>query len=69
MNSKGLGPFKIVCAWCGKVESRPHDANIMKARGPQPAQPISHTICDSCFVKERAAVEQVIKARRKRSSA
>ncbi|MEZ0231114.1 MAG: hypothetical protein ACAI25_21035 [Planctomycetota bacterium] len=69
MTSKGFGTFQIICAWCGRVESRPAAAPEGKTRGPQPASPISHTICEKCFVKERAEVERVVQARRKRSSA
>jgi hypothetical protein len=60
--------FQIVCAWCGRVESRPAPPPESK-RAPTPALPISHTICDTCFVKERAEVERVVQAKRKRSSA
>jgi hypothetical protein len=69
-NEKSL--FTVVCAWCGRGETRtPTDAekNVEKNGAPTPALPISHTICDGCYVKERANVEQVVKARRKRTSA
>jgi hypothetical protein len=74
--------FQVICAWCGKVESRPAQPQTdapSAARGPvvfdakppapTPALPVSHTICEECFVKERASVERVVKYRRKRSSA
>jgi hypothetical protein len=62
---KGSGKLQVVCAWCGRVESRPQAPEGVAA----PAAPISHTICDACFVKERAEVERIVKGRRKRSSA
>jgi len=57
-----------VCAWCGRIESP-----IVEATGnkvvPTPALPVSHTICGSCFVREYAEVERVIKARRRKTGA
>lgn len=74
MTSQGPGKkptstqFQVICAWCGKVESRP-TPQTQQPETPQPALPVSHTICEECFVKERASVERVVKYRRKRSSA
>ncbi len=69
-SSKGSGyGFNIVCAWCGRSESLEIPPPEGALPRNTPALPVSHTICDDCFVRERAEVERVVKARRKRSSA
>ncbi|MBI3724444.1 hypothetical protein HY251_10895 [bacterium] len=76
--------FKIVCAWCGKTEEHPLppptvvDLVRTKVAGREtiavpptslPRPLVSHTICDTCFVRERALAERIATARRRRSSA
>jgi hypothetical protein len=39
--------FRIVCAWCGKVE-----------QDGSPNAPTSHTICESCAVMLLATIEE-----------
>lgn len=65
--SKEPRKFNVVCAWCGRVET-PATPGGSKA-APSPALPVSHTICDTCFARERAEVERVVRMRRKKSSA
>jgi hypothetical protein len=67
---KGTGNgFTTVCAWCGRGDSRETRPPEGSLPAKTPALPISHTICDECFKRERAEVERVVKARRKRNSA
>ncbi len=66
-NNDASSTIQRICAWCGRIETPIGEAT---SKGPAavPALPISHTICSTCFVREKAEVERVIKARRARAS-
>lgn len=65
--------LEVVCAWCGKREdrapSRAESPQVELAR-PQAAQPlVTHVICESCYVREVAQVERIVRGYRRKSSA
>jgi hypothetical protein len=63
--------LRAVCAWCGRVEERKPvgSAEVAELSTPPEDAPVSHTICDRCFVRETAQFERIIRARRQHRSA
>jgi cytochrome P450 len=67
-------PIQVICAWCGRhddaaAQSVANVAKVGAAVDWQPATPISHTICERCFARERVEVERIVRASRNRTSA
>lgn len=40
-----VSAIKVVCAWCNKVMSTPHDTHGVEIE----TRRVSHGICDACF--------------------